>query len=318
MPDSVITTSMRGRPSSASGTSVRRPGGRSCRSAAARPSAPGPARWGAFGLQVVGAPQHQATTRAGRGRRRVAGQQRSAWRGAVAHGKGAGDAEGVEAVQVAAGGQHLGVRSTSPPGAGRTKRPSSARSRPGARCRWPAGRRCRPAPSAARRRRRGRPARQRLRGWRRRPGLERDRRRPGPRRCAPRHGHSRSTRSAGVGAADHVQAVRDQRVLQLEHLLGQPLHGAASIAAPSPSPRPVRPAPGPARRPGPGSARSSDSRRWRLPPAGPGPRQRSSEAFRSSRPRYRPASRHRRREVADQRGAGAALGDGAFAGVVAA
>ena len=64
----------------------------------------------AFGLEVVGAPQHHGH---GLGQGLVvllvAGQEFVGLALAIAHGKGRGHAEGVQAVQVAASGQHVGV-----------------------------------------------------------------------------------------------------------------------------------------------------------------------------------------------------------------
>ena len=63
----------------------------------------------AFGLQVVGAPQdHRHRLRQLPAVSLVAGEQAVGLLGAVAHGEGAGDAERIEAVQIAAGGQHVG------------------------------------------------------------------------------------------------------------------------------------------------------------------------------------------------------------------
>ena len=93
--------------------------------AASRPVSASAWRSRALGFQVVGAPQHQRhRLSAARGRRRWWREQPvQAWRRPDR--KGARQAERIEAVQVAAGRQDLGLRIRSPPG--RTeKRPSSA------------------------------------------------------------------------------------------------------------------------------------------------------------------------------------------------
>ena len=109
MPDSVITTSTRGRPRRSSGTNC----------APVKPAiavvawlgAHQPQRLGdrtAFGLEIVGAPQHH---RDGLGQRlRVGGMPRQQPLGlarAVLHRKGARNAERIEAVEIAAGRQDV-------------------------------------------------------------------------------------------------------------------------------------------------------------------------------------------------------------------
>ena len=109
MPDSVMTTSMRGRPSSRAESVARRTAGHSCRTAA---GAHQPQRLGdraAFGLQVVGAPQHHRD-RLGQSLP-VADVCRSSSRSAcfapsfIANALGMRN--GIEAVEVAAGRQHF-------------------------------------------------------------------------------------------------------------------------------------------------------------------------------------------------------------------
>ena len=110
MPETVIATSIRGRPSVPSGTRVapHRP----AVAVEAGGGAHQPERLGdraAFGLQVVGAPQHHRNGfRQALAVRLVPGEQAVGLAGAVLHREGAGQAERVEAVQVAPGGQHLG------------------------------------------------------------------------------------------------------------------------------------------------------------------------------------------------------------------
>ena len=212
----------------------------------------------AFALQVVGAPQHDRDG-LGQGAAVVAvpREQALGLARAVAHREGAGDAERVEAVQVAAGRQDVGVRSRSPPGAGRMKPPSSACSR----CRRSRG----PRPAVA---------------------VERAR---APRASVTPRGVQHRTRAARASRrlADDVQAVRDQRVFEFEQ--GRRA-GAAIAAASSRRSRPVRPA---ARSRLAACAWIKRRQRVALRRIGVGrqPRQRSSDALRSSerRDRARPA-----------------------------
>ena len=208
---------------------------------------------------------------------------RCAWRAPSRTAKALGMRNGSKPCRLRPVGRTCGVRSRSPPGAGRTKRPSSARRRPASsrsceqqavgRARVPrsaascSGVPCRPSAAAG-----VAPCDQ---------GLDRSAVRQ---RRRGRLGH----REQQVGAlggrrrrADHVQAVRDQRVFEFEHGGGDTLHDRASQRR-----RPRR-----ARRVARSSVRGlrldqrgevARARRWR---PGRAPRQRSSEALRSSRPR---------------------------------
>ena len=108
MPDSVITTSMRGRPSVCQRHQHRAGrGGHSRRSGARAHQGQRLGDRPALALEVVGAPQHQRE----RFRQRVAvvgiaGEQLAGLALAVLHREGARDAEGIEAVHVAARRQH--------------------------------------------------------------------------------------------------------------------------------------------------------------------------------------------------------------------
>jgi hypothetical protein len=179
-------------------------------------------------------------------------------------------------------GSMSGLRSRSPPGAGRMKRPSSACIMAGSSWSSPAGGRSRRARGRARDRRswrRGSPAC--LSGEM--PGHQRlDRSRSGGAMRGVGHGQQQ-VRALGRRRrlADHVQAVRDQGVLELQHARGA-VRSILGLARPRPGGlgREVERGglPGSARRPASPLARARRRQR----------RASDRGAFRSSRPAVEP------------------------------
>ena len=293
MPDSVITTSMRGRPSSVERNQRRRrPAGRSCRSAAARRSAPAPARSGRLRSSGCRCPTAPARSISGNGMAvgRVAlraAARPGARRPATA--KALGMRNGSKPCRLRPVGRIAGVRSRSPPGAGRTKRPSSACSNAG------------DLVVVGQQRDRSRPVRcsmaqravvagiagERQRRFRRGAG---DQRLDRPRARAARRARPRRPPAAGRRARSRVGA--SPTTCRPCGISVYSSSSTACVSARDLAPRRRRPRPARRRRGRAAAAcawiSSASSPRSAAHP-GASARQRSSDAFRSSRPRYSPA-----------------------------
>ena len=237
----------------------RRRGGRSCRSAARRPSAPAPARSGRPRSSGCRCPTARARSTPGSAvavGRRAASSSRSAWRAPSRTAKALGMRNGSKPCRLRPVGRIAGVRSRSPPGAGRTiaavERAQDAGDLVSC-AQQPVGvgefaqrSELRPACRAGRARLRRRACDERLDRGALRHGAEVD----------SAIASSRSARSAATARADDVQAVRDQRVFELEHRVGERCDLRLGVVAPG------RLGGGEVelRRPAPGSARRASAR----------------------------------------------------------
>ena len=251
MPDSVTTTSIRGRPEAIERDQfARRRGGHSCRSAARRPSAHSAWAIGPPSVLRLSVPHSTMATVSGSAvaSAGVAREQPLGLVRAVLHREGAGDAERIEAMQVAAGRQDGGG-----------------------------------AQQVAARRGAEIAAVERVQDRRQARGRRPAARRAGRARCG----------SVIAGSVQHLRAARRHPAARRRHAgrAGSACIPARARAAPSAldpgrdvavqagsavASRPPRPAPG-------SGPRATCAARRRHP--APAPRQRSSDAFRSTRPR---------------------------------